>query len=80
MLAHLNQDLGIIYLQENNPLAKEKIELAIHYYNMVRTINRRGFLNYPLAAMYQAIGQIYFLKYDYKNAIQAYIKSKETYH
>ena len=80
LLAHLNQDLAIIYMQENNPLAKDKIDLAIRYYNMVRTINRPGFLNYPLAAMYQALGHTYFLKYDYKNALKAYIKSKETYH
>ena len=80
LLAHLNQDLASIYMQENNPLAKDKIELAIRYYNMVRTINRPGFLNYPLAAMYQSLGHTYFLKYDYKNALQAYIKSKESYH
>jgi hypothetical protein len=80
LLAHLNQDLAVIYRLENNPLVKDKIELAIRYYNMVKTINRPGFLNYPLAAMYQELGQYYFFKYDYKNALQAYIKSKESYH
>jgi hypothetical protein len=80
LLAHFYQDLATIYVQENNPAAKEKIELAINYYNKVKTINRPGFLNYPLAAMYQTFGQIYFLKYDYKKALEAYIKSKESFH
>lgn len=79
LLAHLNDDLARIYLQENNPAAKNQIELAISYYNKVRTINRPGFLNYPLAAMYMSLGQSYFLKYDYKNALQLYKKAKETY-
>lgn len=80
LLAHLNQDLASLYIQENNPLAKEKMELAIHYYEQVRTINRPGFLNYPVASLYHNMAQQYFFKYDYKNAIQAFIKSKDYYH
>ena len=80
LLAHLNQDLALIYSRENNPLAKDKIELAIRYYNMIRTINRPGFLNYPLGAAYASLAQSYFLLYDYKNAIETFIKSKESFH
>jgi len=80
LLAHLNHDLAVLYVQENNPLAKDKIELAIRLYEQVRTINRPGFLNYPVGALYQNLAQSYFLKYDYKNSIDAYIKSKESYH
>ena len=80
LLAHLNQDLAVFYVQESNPLAKDKIESAIRYYNMVRSINRPGFLNYPIARMYQTLAQHYFYNFDYKNSIQAFIKAKESYH
>ena len=80
LLAHLNQDLALIYLQENNPLAKDKIELAIRYYTTARTINRPGFLSSPVGAMYLALAQTHFLKYDYKNSLQAYMSAKDAYH
>jgi tetratricopeptide (TPR) repeat protein len=80
LLGHLNHDLAVLYVQENNPLAKEKIELAIRYYKIVRTINRPGFLNYPLAGMYHTLAQHYFYNFDYKNSLEAFIKAKESYH
>lgn len=79
LLAHLNRDLSTIYFWENNPLAAEKLELALRYYMMARTINRPGFLN-PVGSMYQTLGQFYFLKYDYKNALEFYKKASESYH
>jgi hypothetical protein len=80
VLGSLNRDLTGIYFPENNTLANEKAELAIQYFNKVRTIKRRGFLNYPVGALYQRIGQLYFYKFDYKNALESYKKAKETYH
>jgi len=73
LLAHLHQGLAGIYAQENNPLAQKELDRAIHYYNMIGDKNSLG-------SLYQSLGQYYFWKYDYKNAIQAYIKSKESYH
>lgn len=72
-LANLHELLAGTYIQENNPLAQKEIDLAIHYYNIIGDKNSLG-------SLYQGLGQYYFLKYDYKNAIQAYVKSKESYH
>ena len=73
LLAELHSLLAGAYVQENFTLAQKEFNLAIQYYNMIGDKNSLG-------SLFQSSGQYYFRKYDYKNAIESYFKSKESYH
>jgi tetratricopeptide (TPR) repeat protein len=72
-LGHLYGDLAGIYMHENNPLAKNQLELAFRYYNTVGN-------KFALGYRYLELAQSYFLKYDYKTAEWAYTTSKNIFH
>jgi tetratricopeptide (TPR) repeat protein len=83
LLAYLHQDLANIYLQENNYVsAKEEIELAIHFYEVMGNVgNQLDHVNKNrLGALYNQLGQYYYTKFDYRNSIPALIKSSQVYH
>jgi len=73
LLANLHGTLSGILLKEASPLAKDELNLAVHYYTMAGTKNQLGGLYWQLA-------QTYFLNYDYKSSEQILLKAKVLFH
>jgi tetratricopeptide (TPR) repeat protein len=73
-LAGLHGDLAVIFSRENNPHAKDELNLAIHYYSMI------GNNKNQLGREYLQLARAYFFNYDYKSSEQAYLQAKEYFH
>ncbi len=81
LLAHLHQDLAGILIQEKDVHAKEELDLTNRYYNAIGNKPQLDHVNKNrLGQLYNNLAQFYFLKYDYKESEQAFIKSSQSYH
>lgn len=72
-LASLHGALAVFFIKENNPHAKDEVNLAIHYCTMIGDMGLLG-------SEFSQLAQIFFLNYDYKRSEQAYFQAKEYFH